>query len=393
MNKSAIFKKGIFIFVSILLIGSGTMWLSCKGNQNKEVPMDNPSKVNEGPGVEKSLTKTLEEERKKAETLEMSKDLLEGSVDFIRGNMVHAIPDSMPLHEVSKVALVIGDRDQVSEIAQKALQLSGVKDSGSVSFSGNITIGRKMKAMLRDPKANFSPAFEIRAVTSEEQFVDLYNNQSVDWLWDVIPLKAGQHELSLTLEVILKNDLGELRRSIPVYNNKVNIFISEQSGIPTAYDHVASLKDSTQTTHNSEALSASDPASANYLPALLISGAILVGGLLFFFYQKQGRKTKIVAQAKFSEAQIHELEKLQENGNIKQALRFILDRLPEEDRQRNEVELLWQNYKDNEKDKRHNLISYDQYTQARSTISMAVINLIDDLRDLSVTSEQNNQVV
>ena len=296
--------------------------------------------------------------------------LLEGTVDFIKGMATYFIPDSMQLNTPSRVTLSIGAKGDSVLLIEKTTNLSGSNPTKEqIRIGENIQIGRKMKALLTSSNIKDSPSFIIQPLTSEEQFVDLHNKESIDWIWNVTPNELGSHELFLTLEVLLKNDLGESYSSIPVYYDKVTIW---SEATPLLVDTAKS---------EDEYLS---------LEGIIFIAAIVVFCLLGLgFYWKKKQKVKIAQNSqKYKSEDILTWEELSKNNKIEQALESILiNPNTAQSKIREEALLHLRNHKKNEKERAQGIISFDDYNRTSNQIALAVIRLIADLKD-----QVNNKV-
>jgi len=82
-------------------------------------------------------------------------------------------------------------------------------------YTETIRIAPVMKARLVDVSGN---SFNIVPVTPEEQFLEF--NSYTRWVWNVTPLSEGEHQLALSVDVVL-NDKG---KTIEVYDDFIYVY-------------------------------------------------------------------------------------------------------------------------------------------------------------------------
>ena len=239
--------------------------------------------------------------------------------------------------------------------------------------------------------------FKIIPKTNEKQVVNLYHNESIDWIWHVIPTKKGEFELDLTLEVLLYNDLGEHSTSIPVYNDKVNVFIEDGTeNIPSEYGHQASrinTENDTNSLASTDALgieteteTGDSNSSGNlvYFGILVLIGIALIALLIYFIKMKNKSQLSFDTIPDLLPENIEKLENLVKANKIKQALELILAKIPKtKNKLRNDVLFHLGRLKKNETDRLQNIISNDEYDRTNSKITLAVIDLISELKSRS----------
>lgn len=102
--------------------------------------------------------------------------------------------------------------------------------------------------------------------------------------------------------------------------------------------------------------------------------------LLAFFLLR--RRSQAVQQqyAAFSEEDFRQYENSLQNSEIEKVLTAILAKLPDGNPLRKDAQLCLSNYKQVRKDYSLNIISYDDYSQKSATASLAVINIVNELK-------------
>lgn len=120
------------------------------------------------------------------------------------GYITYYIPDTMKVGQSYRIELRISKYNTV--------ELSIGLDTNRVQR--NIRIGSKMEAKLID----VDNVFRINSTNTPEQTVEMDKSYTT-WVWHVVPLKAGRHELKL-LVTIKQNDIV---KDVPVYEDKVYV--------------------------------------------------------------------------------------------------------------------------------------------------------------------------
>jgi hypothetical protein len=109
------------------------------------------------------------------------------------------------------------------KLKMEVLEESDAK-SDKVKTDTTIDLGSKMKARLI-PFSSSKTDFEIEALGDDEQSFKA-DRKKIIWQWKITPLKAGEHELKLSIQIIEKD--GEAV-SLPARNIPVVIFAKPES--------------------------------------------------------------------------------------------------------------------------------------------------------------------
>lgn len=127
-----------------------------------------------------------------------------------QGEILYRIPDTMPLGRETRCLVRIAlDSDAIVE---------------NITFDEYVTlkplsrVSDLMQVELLDPGKD--PAFEIRSISSPEQFVE--NEGYTEWLFQVTPLRAGTFSLLIKVSVI-ELILGKERKKEIVLEEEVQV--------------------------------------------------------------------------------------------------------------------------------------------------------------------------
>jgi hypothetical protein len=138
------------------------------------------------------------------------------------GMMVYNPPENMKQFSAQRVELRIlhlgsenGTPGAATQTAAAATLTSDLTGTGTPIVE-SLNVGTVMKARLS------GDGFEIMPLHEEEQIVagDTYT----EWAWNVKALKAGEHNLYLTITVkVIVDGFGEKARDIPVITRQVKV--------------------------------------------------------------------------------------------------------------------------------------------------------------------------
>ena len=144
--------------------------------------------------------------------------------DISQGDIMYLIQDSMIVGKINVVNMTISYGIEATEIIAEIETF----DDETV-YTESIRIAPVMKARLIDVSGD---NFKIIPITPEEQFLEF--NSYTRWVWNVTPLSEGNHQLSLSVDVVL-NDKG---KTIEVYDDFIYVY-STQSTISKIWDFIA----------------------------------------------------------------------------------------------------------------------------------------------------------
>jgi len=129
------------------------------------------------------------------------------------GNIYYNISDTMIVGKSKIIDVVISD-----ENVDKQYIINKVNTFNNNVFTDTIRISTLMIAKLIDP-TNMN--FKINPILSEKQFIE--KNKITRFQWNVIPLKSGNNELKLTIDIIYLDNC----KNIENYNNIIHVYSSE----------------------------------------------------------------------------------------------------------------------------------------------------------------------
>jgi hypothetical protein len=131
--------------------------------------------------------------------------------------LVFHVDDSMEVAKSKMATLVLSKNENIENVKLEVLEKSGTV-SDKLEIDTSMEFGTKMKAKLAE--FNYNPVdkcFEIEPLGEDVQTFR-QERKKILWQWKVTPLKSGQHELRLTVQIIEKD--GEAvtlpARSYPV---------------------------------------------------------------------------------------------------------------------------------------------------------------------------------
>lgn len=127
------------------------------------------------------------------------------------GQVLYQTPDTMILLVESKV---------IVRISKGKLDTAQISEGLSGPVNGvKINVTSKMEVKLLDPSPDNDRSFEIRDINKSQQVIE--DEVYTEWLFTVVPLKTGEHELKLVISIIRNGEIKEQTWSdtIRVKNN------------------------------------------------------------------------------------------------------------------------------------------------------------------------------
>jgi hypothetical protein len=100
--------------------------------------------------------------------------------------------------------------------------------------SQNIKVGSEMGVTLKGPQDYFTIAL---LNSSEKQAIT--DSEATQWVFDVLPLKAGQADLILTAYVVLETPDGAEQHDYPVFARQIDITTAPKPFLPAVLEWVA----------------------------------------------------------------------------------------------------------------------------------------------------------
>ncbi len=147
--------------------------------------------------------------------------------DKSKGRILHNIPGTMPLNKESRCIVRIAYDDVALLRDFKTTEDTVVQD---------VRIAEVMGVELLD--FNETPAFKIRTVNDEEQF--LASDDFTQWIFQVKPILEGKYPLTLKVSVIEEID-GRSRKREIVLEKEIFIINQPDVAVPTAPPSRASI--------------------------------------------------------------------------------------------------------------------------------------------------------
>ncbi len=137
--------------------------------------------------------------------------------------LVFHADDTMQVNNTYRATLALARNMALGPLKMKVLEVSDATDD-NVIVDTIIQLGKKMRANLKDLGPQDGKSFRIELLGNDEQ--NLYNATESYWQWNIEPLKAGQHKLILSIQVLLGDD-GEV--NLPTKDIPVTIFAQKVS--------------------------------------------------------------------------------------------------------------------------------------------------------------------
>ncbi len=181
------------------------------GNNQPVVPVSGPKK--DGAGADRQITSTAPESRSD-QLKKIYKTLL----------VFHA-DDTMEVNKSKLATLILAKNESIAKLKVQVLEESNASDE-SIKSDTTMDFGSKMRAkLLAFGGSKLDNSFEIEALGSDEQSFRS-DRKKIMWQWKITPLKEGQHELKLSIQIIEKD--GEAVY-LPARNIPVVIFAKKKS--------------------------------------------------------------------------------------------------------------------------------------------------------------------
>ncbi len=139
--------------------------------------------------------------------------------------LVFHADDTMQVNKTYIATLALARNSALGPLKMKVLEVSDATDD-NVIVDTIIQLGKRMRANLLDLGPKYDKSFRIELLGDDEQ--NLNNTTESYWQWNIEPLKAGQHKLKLSIQVLL-GDEGEV--NLPTKDIPVTIFAQKVSFI------------------------------------------------------------------------------------------------------------------------------------------------------------------
>lgn len=149
--------------------------------------------------------------------------------------LVFHAEDTMEVSKTYLATLALAKNADKEALIIKVLEASDATNS-NVLIDTTIRLGKRMRAKLLDLSPKNDKSFAIEKISPDEQ--NLTATKEAYWQWNIEPLKEGNHELKLSVQVILGDgdEVGLPARDIPVtiFAKQVS-FISKLGGFFSKY--------------------------------------------------------------------------------------------------------------------------------------------------------------
>lgn len=143
--------------------------------------------------------------------------------------------DSMQVNTPKLATLILSKDGTVEKMKLEVLDESNAKDEG-IKTDTSMDFGSKMKArLIAFGSGSNENSFTIESLGDEIQSFDA-DRDKILWQWKVTPLKPGQQELKLSIQVMVKD--GEAV-SLPARNIQVIIYAKPESFLSSVSDFIS----------------------------------------------------------------------------------------------------------------------------------------------------------
>ena len=132
--------------------------------------------------------------------------------------LVFHADDTMQVNKTYLATLALARNAALEPVKIKVLEISDATDD-HVIVDSTIELGKRVKANLLDLSPKKDKSFEITQIGEDEQ--NLSKTKESIWQWNIEPLKAGQHKLKLSIQVIESDDN---KFNLPTKDISVTIF-------------------------------------------------------------------------------------------------------------------------------------------------------------------------
>jgi hypothetical protein len=117
--------------------------------------------------------------------------------------LVFHADDTMQVNKTYLASLALARNAALNPVKIKVLEISDATDD-NVIVDTTIELGKRVKATLLDLSPKNDKSFDITQIGEAEQ--NLSKTKESIWQWNIEPLKAGQHKLKLSIQVIESDD-------------------------------------------------------------------------------------------------------------------------------------------------------------------------------------------
>jgi hypothetical protein len=139
--------------------------------------------------------------------------------------LVFHADDTMEVNKAKLATLILAKNESIAKLKVQVLDESNAGDE-KIQADTSMDFGSKMRAKLISfGGSKLDNSFEIEPLGSDEQSFKT-DRKKLIWQWKITPLKEGQHELKLSIQIIEKD--GEAVY-LPAKNIPVVIFAKKMS--------------------------------------------------------------------------------------------------------------------------------------------------------------------
>lgn len=186
--------------------------------KGKPVLEEQVKHVNQPRDVTAMGTNKPDNTRSKSNKEETKESRSENLTKKYKSLLVFHADDSMEVNKPKLAVLVLAKDESVESLKVQVLEEANAKDD-KIQKDTTIDLGSKMKARLI-PFSGSKVDFEIEPLGDDEQSFKA-DRKKILWQWKITPLKEGNHELKLSIQIIEKD--GEAV-SLPARNIPVLIY-------------------------------------------------------------------------------------------------------------------------------------------------------------------------
>lgn len=196
--------------INILLFAIIVFLASCGANSSEQVEIEIADSIR----VADSIAYTSDTTKKINQPVET---LLEREEKKI-GEINHVIKDTMNYGISDTVEITISYNCPKNIIVDSVQTFRRYLRSQRNIVTQPIKVTPEMRARLIDPTGN---SFKIIPITDTVQIIEMKDSTFTLWQWRVTPIKAGNQNLVLSVDMIV----GNSKKSLKIYQDKIYIHI------------------------------------------------------------------------------------------------------------------------------------------------------------------------
>jgi len=148
----------------------------------------------------------------------LSEDVLS---EIDSGRLNYLLEDTMEVGKVYIVEISISKNLSKNDVITRVRTFKGKEKNIKDTI---IRITKDMEIKLIDP---IGDCFKINSISDMNQIIE--NREVTIWRWNVIPIKDGDNDLNVVINVIL----GDSHKSYTIYEGKIHVFMKNKFWIKT----------------------------------------------------------------------------------------------------------------------------------------------------------------